>query len=260
MKKNNLGGGRIVELRELMKFSQKDFARKIGITQGALSQIERDKSQASFETIRKISDEFNVNCNWLINGAGEVLLDKPQSNQDRGFFKSTTEKAYIPLIKEEAHAGYISGYNDKEYFKQLDVYQIPGFEKGEYRLFEIIGDSMVPTLNPGEIVVCEFITDQEKVENSTLCVVISKDGIVAKRIFQYPDQKGYFILKSDNSNYKTQSLRKSKVLEAWTIKAKITSLLSNGNTVDTKRIEKLEADLDQLRSKVDELIKKKMDL
>lgn len=260
MKKVNLGGSRITELRELMNFSQKDFAREIGITQGALSQIERDKSQASFETIRKISDEFNVNCNWLINGVGEVLLDKAQSIQTKEAIKSGTEKALIPLIKEEAHAGYIGGCNDKAYIKQLDVYQIPWFEKGEYRLFEIIGDSMVPTLHPGEIVVCEFVTDHATVENSTLCVLISKDGIVAKRIFQYPDQKGFFILKSDNTNYKTQTLRKSKVLEAWIIKAKITSLFSTGSAVNNKRLDQLETDLGRLKLKVDELTKKKKDL
>jgi len=256
MKKANLGGTRITELRELMKYSQKDFAKKIGITQGALSQIESDKTQASFETIRKISDEFNINCNWLISGAGEVLLDKAQ-RQDKGVAKSTTDKVLIPLIKEEAHAGYIKGYNNKAYFSQLDVYQIPGFEKGEYRLFEIVGDSMIPTLYPGEIVVCEFIADRSLIENSSLCVLISKEGIVAKRVFQYPDQAGLLILKSDNANYKTQTIKKTKVLEAWTVRAKITSLFTAASGLENKRLQRLESDLDHLKTQMAELMKTK---
>lgn len=256
MKKvRNLGGARIIELRELMQFSQKDFAHKIGISQGALSQIESDKTQASFETIQKMSEAFKVNCNWLINGLGEVLLEKSTAGSQDKRSSTSQPKSSIPLIKEEAHAGYINGFADTTYLSQLDVYQIPGFEKGDYRLFEIVGDSMVPTLHPGEIVVCEAVSDHSSIENSTLCVLISKEGIIAKRIFQYVKQKGFFILKSDNANYKTQMIRKSSVLEAWIIKAKITTLL-NSNVMDNKRLERLENDFNQLKSKVDELIKK----
>jgi transcriptional regulator with XRE-family HTH domain len=257
MKKfKNSGGARIVELRELMKLSQKDFARKIGISQGALSQIESDRTQASFETIQKMNEVFNVNCNWLINGLGEVLLGAHKTGSQGKGIGSSYPKSFIPLIKEEAHAGYINGFANKTYLSQLDVYQIPGFEKGDYRLFEIVGDSMVPTLHPGEIVVCEMVPDHAAIENSTLCVLISQEGIVAKRIFQYARQKGFFILKSDNTNYKTQMIRKSRVLEAWTIKAKITTLFNN-NVMDNKRLERLEHDFNLLKSKkskVDELM------
>jgi transcriptional regulator with XRE-family HTH domain len=248
------GGARITELRELLHFSQKDFARKIGITQGALSQIESDKSKASFETIRRISDEFNVNCNWLIRGFGEVLLnsahqmDAPNENRIK-------EKVFIPLIREEAHAGYIKGYKNKDYFRELDVYQIPGFEKGEYRLFEIIGESMIPTLHPGEIVVCEYIGGASSIENSTLCVLIAKEGILAKRVFQSPDNEKILVLKSDNVDFEPQTIYKSSVLEAWNIRGKITTLLSVGASRDAERLEKIESDLLEIRSHLETMAK-----
>jgi transcriptional regulator with XRE-family HTH domain len=241
------GGARIAELRELLHFSQKDFAKKIGITQGALSQIESDKSKASFETIKRISNEFNVNCNWLVRGFGEVLLSGTQQ-MDAGYKGWIKEKVFIPLIREEAHAGYIDGFKNKDYFKELDVYQIPGFEKGEYRLFEIIGESMIPTLYPGEIVVCEFIVDASSIGNSTLCVVISKEGIVAKRVFQNPDNEKVLVLKSDNVDFEPQTIYKSKVLEAWSIRGKITTQLSNVIGMDARRLEKIENDILEIRS------------
>jgi len=252
MKKDDLGGTRVVKLRELLNFSQQDFAEKVGITQGALSQIESGKSQASFDTLRKISDEFNVNCNWLIRGLGEVLIETARARRDI----RTAEKASIPLIKEEAHAGYVKRWQDKEYINQLDVYQIPGFEKGDYRLFEIIGDSMMPSLHPGEIVVCEFARDWTKIENATLGVLITKEGILAKRIHLYPDQTDSIILKSDNQNYKTYSLPRADVGEIWTIKAKITSRFVTSNDFDYKRMEKLETDLNLLKSQVSNLLNK----
>jgi transcriptional regulator with XRE-family HTH domain len=257
---NKAGKSRITELRELLKYSQKDFAEKIGITQGALSQIESGKSNASFDTLKKISDEFNINCNWLIKGIGEVSLsDVENILPDVRVtpiiqFAMMKDKALIPLVKQEAHAGYIQGYEDAEYIKTLDVYQIPGFERGNYRLFEVVGDSMVPTIHPGEIVVCEFVKDWKSIENGVLAVVIAKEGIVAKRIFLYEEHRASLILKSDNSHYKTYSVDSHDVLEVWRIKAKITSLL-NETDIDSRRIERLESDLIQLKAQVDELRK-----
>jgi|GEM_PF-833351 len=265
MNKLSFGKSRVVTLREIMGFSQKDFAEKIGITQGALSQIESGKSHASFDTIKKISDEFNINCNWLIKGIGQVSLEKSEELHVPEVRISTTltqlpsmrEKALIPLVREEAHAGYVTGFEDGEYIKTLDVYQIPGFEKGNYRLFEVAGDSMLPTIHPREIVVCEFVKTWTDIENGTLCVLISKEGIVAKRAYYYEDNRSAIILKSDNPKFKTYSMPVEEVLEVWTIKAKITSLFTDAEALDAKRIERLEADISLLKEQFQELKKKK---
>lgn len=264
MNKLSFGKSRIVTLREIMGYSQKDFAERVGITQGALSQIESGKSHASFDTLKKISDEFNINCNWLIKGIGQVSLEKSEGPLMPEVRISTTltqlsvmkEKALIPLVKEEAHAGYVTGFEDGEYIKTLDVYQIPGFEKGNYRLFEIVGDSMIPTIHPREIVVCEFVKDWALLENGTLCVLISKEGIVAKRAYYYEDNRATIILKSDNQKFKTYSINLDEILEVWIIKAKITSLFTDGEMLDAKRIERLEADITLLKEQFQELKKK----
>ncbi|UII30297.1 LexA family transcriptional regulator [Fulvivirga ulvae] len=249
---------RITMLRELLQLSQVKFAEKIRISQGALSQIESGKSQISLDTLRNLSNELNVNCNWIVNGVGEIFYDeKRQSN------KVDTQKVFIdvrsddlsviPLVREEAHAGYIEGFENPEYIKTLKVYQIPGFENGSYRLFEIEGESMIPTVYPREIVICEYSENKESVENGTLCVVITKDGIVAKRVYYYENDKKLLILKSDNSRFKTYSLESSKILELWKIKGKITSVFIESGLVDAKRMEKLENDLEMLKKEVKKL-------
>ena len=65
---NNTSTNRVTALREKLNLSQQEFADKIGITQGALSQLESGKSTLSLSTITKISQVFNVDCNWLILG------------------------------------------------------------------------------------------------------------------------------------------------------------------------------------------------
>lgn len=248
---------RIVVLRELKGFSQKDFADKIGITQGALSQIESGKSNASFDTIKKISDEFDVNCNWLIKGIGQISLENEE--ESRGFDVKKliqpvdmTGRVLIPLVREEAQAGYMNGFGDPEYIKTLDVYQIPGFESGNYRLFEIEGDSMQPAVHPREIVICEFVKDWKSIENGSLCVVITQEGILAKRLYYYDENKNMLLLKSDNAKYKTFSIETKSVYEIWYMRAKITSVFADNN-LGEKRLEKLESDINLLKNQVKKL-------
>lgn len=246
MDRPNLGGERIVFLRELMNCSQKDFSGRIGITQGALSQIESGKSQASFETIRRISEEYNVNCNWLVSGFGDVLLHESQNENNR-----IREKARIPLIKEEAHAGYIRGFHDKKFILELDSYQIPGFENGNYRLFEIAGDSMVPTIRPGDIVVCEYVQNLSVLGESELCVLISDEGILAKRVSSFSDKDDRLRLASDNPDYESLEMETMEIHEVWAIRARIsTQFESPGASSNSKRLEQVEKDIQALKDKI----------
>jgi len=65
---------RIKVLREKLDISQSEFAKKIGITQPSLSDIEKGKTKNIDErTIKLICVEFNVNEEWLRNGIGEMF-------------------------------------------------------------------------------------------------------------------------------------------------------------------------------------------
>lgn len=252
--------GRITMLRELLQMSQVKFANKIRISQGALSQIENGKSQISFDTLRNLSNELNVNCNWVVNGVGKMFYQKEE--EDNATLKNHTlnitsrDFSVIPLVKEEAHAGYIEGLENPQYLKSLNKYQIPGYEKGSYRLFEVEGESMIPTIYPGEIVICEYVEGQETVEDGTPCVLITKDGIVAKRGYYNETDKKLLILKSDNSRFKTYSMERKKILEMWKVRGKITSVFIETGLVDAKRMEKLENDLEMLKEEVRKLLEK----
>ncbi|UII20033.1 XRE family transcriptional regulator [Fulvivirga ligni] len=261
MRESKFQPERVTMLRELLQMSQVKFAERINISQGALSQIENGKSQISLDTLRSISNELNVNCNWLVNGNGDIFQqeeDEDDATADRRNEKVSIELVHegdsiIPLVKEEAHAGYIGGYNNPEYLKTLDVYKIPGYQNGNYRLFEIEGESMIPTIYPREIVICSHVEDPTRIENGTLCVIVTSDGIAAKRVYFYENDKSLFILKSDNSKFKTYSIQDKKVSEIWKIEAKITSVFVESGLVDAKRIEKLENNLETLKNEVKKL-------
>lgn len=64
-------GERIKEVRDSEKMTLAAFGDRIGISNPAVSNIEKGKTNPSEQTIRAIVREFNVNEVWLRSGEGE---------------------------------------------------------------------------------------------------------------------------------------------------------------------------------------------
>jgi transcriptional regulator with XRE-family HTH domain len=62
-------GRRIRELRGF-HMTQKEFARRIGISQGHFSYIERGEKEIGAEILLRISREFGRSIEWLLTGQG----------------------------------------------------------------------------------------------------------------------------------------------------------------------------------------------
>ena len=247
---------RILQLRDLLSLSQTEFARKIGISQGALSQLESGRTNLSIETLKNLSDSLHINCNWMVSGQGQMFSEHSQyASLGPDQVRPIAGKVWIPLVREEAHAGYVKNIDDEDFISALDVYQIPGFESGTFRLFEIEGDSMIPTIYPREIVVCEPVEEIDTIQSGTLGVVITKESIVAKRIYQLDKEPHALILRSDNTNYKTFKVDRSHINQVWQIVAKITSQFIDMKGIDNKRLERLESHIEDLRNEMRSLKK-----
>jgi SOS-response transcriptional repressor LexA len=86
---------------------------------------------------------------------------------------------------------------------------------GDYRAFEIVGDSMMPTPS-GSVIVGEKVQNLEEVKSNNTYVVVSKtDGIVYKRVLKNNRQKNKFTLVSDNPTYQPYNVNADEILELW---------------------------------------------
>ena len=70
---------RIKELRKTIGLSQKDFGSKIGVSDTAVSKLEKGDRNPSEQTIKSICREFNVNYAWLMEGVGDMFSDLPET-------------------------------------------------------------------------------------------------------------------------------------------------------------------------------------
>ena len=64
---------RLKKIRKALDLTQAEFAERIGSTQSTITGYESGRRSPSLPVIAAICKEFNVNREWLVNGAGEMF-------------------------------------------------------------------------------------------------------------------------------------------------------------------------------------------
>ena len=72
---------RIKELRLKLGLSQDEFGRRLGVTRGAITNIELNKVEPKPLFIDLMCREFHVNESWLRTGEGEMFQPKSRNDE-----------------------------------------------------------------------------------------------------------------------------------------------------------------------------------
>ena len=72
---------RIKELRKILGLSQEEFAAQLGLTRGAITNIEHNKTEPKPLLVQLICKEFKVNEIWLRTGVGEPFQKKERAQE-----------------------------------------------------------------------------------------------------------------------------------------------------------------------------------
>ena len=132
----------------------------------------------------------------------------------------SSSAAIVSFVPVKAAAGYLAGYADPEFIDELNTFTLPMLAPGEYRAFEIVGDSMLPTPS-GSVIVGERVASLKDVKSSNTYIVISNtDGVVYRRIITNDDRSVDTIgekltLLSDNPLYEPYQVNTTDIVEVW---------------------------------------------
>jgi transcriptional regulator with XRE-family HTH domain len=221
-------------LRKKHNLTQQEFADAIGIKRSMIGAYEEDRASPKMDNMKSIANYFSISVDELVSeritdkwlGERETRLEKEKEIKAGNLrvLSITVDKddnENIELVPVKASAGYINGYADPEFVKELPKFHLPMLQGGTFRAFEIKGDSMLP-IQPGSIVVGEYVDDWKSLKSNETYVVVSKnDGIVYKRVInKLKDQKS-LVLKSDNKSYEPYPISSEDVMEIWKAKAYI---------------------------------------
>lgn len=247
-------------LRKKKKLTQQQFADEMGIKRASVGAYEESRADPKYELLKKIADFYELTMDELVN---ETINDKwrptPRGNGANVRVLSVTvngeDRENIELVPVKASAGYLNGYADPEYIAELPKFSLPIFRQGTYRAFEIKGDSMLP-LQPGSIVIAEYLENWNEVKPGQTYVIISRnDGVVYKRIaFKYKEDKGLKLL-SDNKTYEPYWVPAPDILEVWKAKAYISTQLPEPNPEPT--METLTSMMAQMQKTISNVVDKR---
>lgn len=76
-------GSRIRNIRKTLKLNQKEFGKRLTISDASLSEIETGKFKPGFDVLMNLVTEFNVNLYYVFFGKGEMFLDPTVSLSGR---------------------------------------------------------------------------------------------------------------------------------------------------------------------------------
>lgn len=203
-------------LRKLRGWTQEEFAQKLNIKRSLIGAYEEERADPRIEVLEIVANMFKLSLDELL------LKDLSVSVQTGGYLQKrrmqkmlSADRNIIHFVPVKAAAGYLAGYADSEFIDELNTFTLPMLSGGNYRAFEIIGDSMLPTPS-GSIIVGEKVESLEDAKSGQAYIVVSKnEGIVYKRIQKNNRSKNKITLESDNPQFQPYQVLAEDIIELW---------------------------------------------
>jgi len=224
--------GNLKYLRKKKGHTQQQFADIMSIKRSLVGAYEEDRAEPKYELLKRIAEHFELTIDEFIN---EEITDKwkpklkGQGSNLRILSISVDQQdnENIEMVPTKASAGYLNGFADPEYIKDLPKFQLPLplLKQGTFRAFEIVGDSMLP-IHPGSVIIGEYMDNWNEVKTGETYVIVSKsEGVVYKRAGNKFKELKELKLVSDNKMYDPYTVAADDILEIWKAKAYISSTL-----------------------------------
>lgn len=209
-------------LRKLRGWTQQEFAQKLRIKRSLIGAYEEERAEPRIDVLEVVCDMFKLTLDEILRK--DLSDNKSNYLAKRRAMKLAAGRSDIPFVPVKAAAGYLAGHADPDYIDELNTFTLPMLSGGNYRAFEIIGDSMLPTPS-GSVIVGEKINDLDELKNNAACIVISRnEGVVYKRVQKNNRTKNKLTLVSDNPVYQPYHVNAEDVLEMWQAQVVISRL------------------------------------
>lgn len=75
-------GERVKDARKSLGLTLEKFGERLGVRKNAISAIENGRNSLSDQMLKSISREYGVSEQWLLDGTGDMFLNKDTSSLD----------------------------------------------------------------------------------------------------------------------------------------------------------------------------------
>ena len=181
------------------------FSNKISVPRTTIKSMFENNTNPSFDQISKIIDVFtSYSIEWIMRGKGEML----KVTTSKYLLSEDFIEGAIPYYDNlPVSAGQLSlaAYSHEE--KPTGWIKIPGVSANG--LFPVVGCSMKPDINPGDVVGLSNIDRWEMVDPDKVYLIITRDDRMIKHLMI--DETDKDILWCISPNYPKFSIRKDEI-------------------------------------------------
>lgn len=222
----SFAGQNLKYLRKLRGWTQEEFAQKLNIKRSLVGAYEEERAEPRIDVLERLADMFKLTLDDLLRKDISDVKGNYITRRRQLKMMSDTSSNLIHLVPVKAAAGYLAGYADMEFLDELNTFTLPMLSSGQYRAFEIVGDSMLPTPS-GSVIVGEKVENLEDAKTNQAFIVVSRtEGIVYKRLEKNNRTKSKVTLVSDNPAYKPYQVNSEDILELWQAQMVISKVAS----------------------------------
>jgi phage repressor protein C with HTH and peptisase S24 domain len=223
---------RLWEYLQTLGFNAYDLAEKLGYNspEKIYRFFRKEGAKPSADFILGVSNKFDdFNLEWWLTGKGSMIKEKRESDnliaeanvvyQRMPKVVVTNDKGNenIIMLDTKAAAGLPKHIDDEKWYAKLPTLKIPKItdKQGTFICVQLEGDSMQPTLYHDEWVVGKFIDDVSTLYGGDICLIVTNDGVVCKRVYVKDKKKGIIECVSDNDDYSPFELQPNEYLQLY---------------------------------------------
>ena len=188
-------GTRLIQARKLRGMSQAELARRSGVSQPTISDLESGE-QTGTKKAPELANALKIDLNWLLTGRGEM---EPRPAR-RGAGDDDERHVFVAKVQ----GAVLSAGPGKVSWEHEEVDHSHGFQRAwmrdkglnpeRCRIIQIAGDSMSPYLQDGDVVLVSL--GHREIKSGEVYAIAVGDELRVKRLNRRAD--GGLDIISDN--------------------------------------------------------------
>ncbi|MEL7020354.1 MAG: S24 family peptidase [Bacteroidota bacterium] len=212
-----------LEKQNLIK-GKSDIAKQLGTYNHVINSILKGQRNITVDQLNKLFSIYQINANYIFGNSDDMFRESnaPDAIPTRYLHERSDDgRMNITLVPAPALAGYAMEHQESEFLQNLQRFAIPGMV-GALTAFEISGDSMMPTITSGDIVICEPVERGEPLRDNNVYVIVT-DVVVAKRIQQVKNANQLRLISDNDVVYKPYEIDLEEVRQILKVKCRLTN-------------------------------------
>lgn len=217
---------RLQVIRKSLGYSKQAFADSLSYPKYA--ETEAGKLDLSGELVAKLLQIHSVNPLWLYGESSSRFLDLTINTVPKYIVIGEEDEELILMVNQKASAGYPQNILDKDWYKDLPSMKLPlsNYKNATYRGFQVHGDSMLPSIYPGDWVIGRSVPSLQEISSGKIYIVVLLEAVVVKQLIMQKGKSNTILLRSTNHEYDDLEVQAKDIQELWEVSSKLSFAVS----------------------------------